>query len=194
MAGGDPVGPLGWPHLPQGGDLPGNGCIQIEYSPLGQPHRSRRGHDLRHRNYGHTMPPEAGTWAAISASPAAPAARTPSGPAGAATPGTPSPASARIRSPAILPAGIAISPCPIRTCCGHNTARTVACTELTQRRAGNPAASRAGPARHNPVSPATRRTHCHKRPHQARRDLASGSPAVHSQHRGHLARQRPPDH
>jgi hypothetical protein len=57
-------------------------------------------------NHGHTMPGEAGTRAALSASPA------PGGPHALRpghqhmTSGTPSPASARVRSPAIAPAGI----------------------------------------------------------------------------------------
>jgi hypothetical protein len=134
-------------------------------------------------NHGHTMPAEAGTWAAISARPAAPPARTPSGPAtSTSTPGTPSPASARIRSPAITPA-TATSPYPIRTCCGQSPARSAACTELTQRRAGTPAASRAGANAVQPSQPSWLPNSPSQERAPVRQDLASGSRAVHSQHR-----------
>ena len=49
MASSDPPGPRLRPHLPQGPDMLENGRVQVQHPQLGQPHRSRRSHQLRHR-------------------------------------------------------------------------------------------------------------------------------------------------
>jgi hypothetical protein len=160
VADGDPAGPPRRPHLPQPGNVPGDRA-----SRSSTPRSARRTAAVAvtifvSENHGHTMPGEAGTRPATSASPAAPAARRPSGPAtSTAMPGTPSPAAARIRSPAIAPAAVGASQCPIPRAVRTHV-RTAARSDPTQPTAGGSSTAVAGGDQMGPRSASRHDDHC----------------------------------